>query len=346
MKRLVFSKQIFKSLTPEQQAGLQNIGALIDQMLQAGQAEVQQQPQQPPKAPPKPAPAQGAQPPAGVAALKDLEGDQKKMRIGGVSQNEGESMAKNPDLEEESENETERAPNVGDKMKVVNKTANDLGQEEAQGFRGRTPLFDDALHGDEIINAKEPAGKKGPNQHPGADATSFAAHRIGDIPLFDEESVESIQQEGNAEDEEPGSSNPTATKELTLLRTIARALNIREAKPVRKSQDDDVRDEVREVRKAVEYLIQKLDPVGARAAGIMGSVEKEVETRRPVYRNDATDDKTSVVLKALLEEIQGGRVRKEAGSQGEGMGEVRKALRETGLPALMGLAGEMWTGGR
>ena len=350
MKRLVFSKSIYKSLTPEQQAGLQNIGALIDQMLQSGQADVQQQPV-PPKAPPRPAPpAAGAQPPAGVAALKDLEGDQKKMRIGGVSQNEGASMAHGGGPQEESESETERAPNLGGKMKGVKKTAEDLGQEEAAGFRGRTPLFDDALHGDELINAEEPAGKKtSAGGHPGSDATSFAAHRIGDLPLYDEEGVESSQQEGNEEGEAPGNSNETATKELRLLRTIARALNIREAQPVRKSQDDDVRAEVREVRKAVEYLIQKLDPVGARAAGIMGSVEKDLPTdRRPVYRNDATDDKTSAIAKALIDELRGGRDERTRAFGGEavGMEGVRKALRESGLPALMGMAGEMWTGGR
>ena len=344
MKRLAISKAVFKALTPEQQAGLQNIGALIDQMLQSGQAEVQQQPQ-PPKAPPKPAPAQGAQPPAGVAALKDLEGDQKKTRIGGVSQNEGESMGRTRNPKEESEDETERAPNVGDKMERVSKA--DLGQSESDGYRGRGIVGHQEAP---LLNEENdlPPKKQGAKFHPGTDGSTVAEDRIEDIPVFDEEGAESLNtfDEGNEDGEDPGEANPktTANKELQLLRTIARALNIREARPVRKSQDSDAMAEVREVRKAVEYLIMKLDPVGARAAGIMGSVEKELDPRRPrpVYRNDETDDKTTRVLKALLEEVQGDRVRKDFGSQGEGISEVRKALREEGLPVLRGLAGELW----
>ena len=344
MKRLVFSKSIFKSLTPEQQAGLQNIGALIDQMLQSGQADVQQQQQpMPPKAPPKMAPpAQGAQPPAGVAALKDLEGDQKKLRIGGLSQNEGDTMGKNPKPAEEAEAETDRAENLGGKMDRVSKA--DLGQSEGKGFRGNSPLMDGG--GEPMLGAEEEAGKKrSPVEHPGNDANTSAEGRLGDLPMYDEEATESAMQEGNEEGEAPGGSNPSATanKGLALLKTIARALNIREERPVRKSADDDIRAEVREVRKAVEYLIMKMDPIGARAAGVVASIEKELD-RGPVLRNDSTDDKSAIVMKALLAELQKSNP-KVFGAEGGSMADVRKALREEGLPALLGLAGGMWAGG-
>lgn len=366
-KRLVISKRIFKSLTPEQQAGLQNIGALIDQMLQSGQADVVQQgpqpspavpaappappaappphpaaaapasqPPAPPKAPPKKAPPeQGDQPPF----QKSLDDAQSKTRIGGPVPNEESDMGKKAKPNEEAEDETERAPNLGGKMDKVSKTAEDLGQPEARGFRGKSPLID-SDEGDELINASEPAGKLSPQGHPGADATSFAEHRIGDLPIYDEEGAEAMMQDGNDEGEAPGKSNPkaTANKELVLLRAIARRLQIPMQRVARKSLTPE-QEEIREVRKAVEYLIQKLDPVGAKAAGIMQGVEKEEPARGPVYRNDGTDDKSRLVVKALLEELGVRGVGREVR---EDMSTVRKALRDEGLPTLAALARTLW----
>lgn len=293
--RLVFKAQaVAKAFSPEEQAGLQNIMALINQMLQSGMAQVQ------------PEAGEG-----GAPVAMGLEDQQQAGRMGGPAPNEEpEKMvnaAQNPG--EEADEETKKPPFPVGK---------DVSGSQAKGAEGT------GFTGKKTERAPFQSGGKGEGTeyHEGMDASTTVEGRLNDIPLQDEENLEDVKNpESNI-------------AKMNALRTLAKAMGLAPSKiakalgfnwdrMVSKSQQEGLSGELAEIRKTQENLIAML-------TGQLGMVDRSVSKSTPVL-SAPSDTRQMNMVRQLAQDA--GIVQKDAGTSPFDP-DVKKSQRESILGGL------------